>query len=443
VGIWRRLLGTSIALAFVIVAWAAQATGRTDRGFGSGFIEMPVPKLLEPRPVAPSIWDLARNRHGFVGALADLSSTEDVFMVARYRDDGRLDRSFGDGGFTRPLPLYVKTQAQGIAVANGGNIVVAGFSRGRRRTPLLARYLPDGSLDRSFGKNGIVDHRRLEHGGGTPHDVAIQPSGRIVVAGTNSEPRTGVNGRRSGGFVAAYRPDGRVDSSFGEAGRVYFDLPRPGGSYSGVKSIAALSDGRLLVSGFEDGDPFVARLLSDGGLDPSFGDGSGMVKLPILPPSACDDACWSAAPFEVRPDGRIVLVASVFPFAPRLLQLQSDGDLDRGFAHGGIVELPTHKLRFVAFDLGLQLGRIVIAGWDQLKRGDSQLSFSVLRYRANGSLDHGFGRGGRVLRPWGEFSGAFAVLPQSHGRVVVAGGSSRKAVHGYRSFLLLTRYSPG
>ena len=284
--IWRRLLAVAV-LALVIAGGAAQAADRATRGFRGGIVETPVPKFLDPGPVAPNVWDLSRHRGGFVGALADLTSRQDVFALVRYRHNGTLDRGFGDDGFARPLPLQAAAQAQGVAVAPDGGIVVAGFSQGRRRIPLIVRYRAEGSLDRSFGNKGIVS---LRQDGGAPHDVAIEPSGRIVVAGADRERGIGLNGPRSGGFVAAYLPDGQVDTSFGRAGRVDFDLPRPTGSYSGLKSIVTLSDGRLLASGFQDGDPFMARLLQRRPTwTPSFGSGKGTVAFSLLPPSACYD----------------------------------------------------------------------------------------------------------------------------------------------------------
>lgn len=430
----------------LVAACAVRASDQTDPRFSAGgFVETKAPKFVDPGPPAPNVWDLARHGHGFVGALADLSSRQNVFGLVRYRHNGSLDRSFGEGGFTRALGLNVGTQAQGVAVDARGRIVVAGFTHRFRSIPLLVRFRRTGSLDHSFGKRGIVNLRHLRKGGGAVHDVVIEPNGRIVVAGTISEKGIGENGIRSGGFVAAFRTDGEVDRSFGKAGRVLFDLPRPNGDYSGLKSLELLDGGRILVSGFEDGKLFLARLLSDGGLDRSFGDGDGKVAVFTGNHTyGCYDSCWNAAPVAVRADGKILALSADFPDLAVIYRFRADGTLDRAFGDGGLVKVHRKGVWLQAFDLALQRGRIVVSGFDQVKRGKARLSFAVLRYRADGSVDRGFGRNGAVIRSRNEFSGAYALLPQSRGRLLVGGGGQDrpKGARWSRSVLLLARYLP-
>jgi uncharacterized delta-60 repeat protein len=434
-----------VLLLCLVAACAVRAADRTDPRFGAGgFVETKAPKFVDPGPVGPNVWDIARHGHGFVGALTDLSSRQNVFGLVRYRHNGSLDRSFGDGGFTRPLQLNVGTQAQGVAVDPRGRIVVAGFTHRFRPIPLLVRFRPAGSLDRSFGEGGIVNLRHLRKGGGAVHDVVIEPNGRIVVAGTISEKGIGENGIRSGGFVAAFRPDGEVDHSFGKAGRVHFDLPRPNGDYSGLKSLELLKGGRILVSGFEDGKLFLARLLPGGGLDRSFGGDGSVAVFTGNHTFGCYDTCWNAAPVAVRADGKILALSADFPDPAVIYRFYADGTLDRGFGDGGAVKIHRKGVWLQAFDLALQRGRIVVSGFDQVKHGKAKLSFSVLRFHGDGSVDRGFGRNGAVIRSRNEFSGAYALLPQSRGRLLAAGGGQdkTKGAHWSRSVLLLTRYLP-
>jgi uncharacterized delta-60 repeat protein len=444
----RARLGSAIVvLALVIAACAAQAADRSDRTFGGdGFVKTPVPKAVDFGPVAPNIWELVPHGRGSVGVLADLTSRQDVFGLVRYRRDGVLGRAFGDEGFTRPLSLNVAAQAQAAAADRHGRIVVVGFTHRFRRIPLLVRYRPNGSLDRSFGTGGVVNPRRLPHGGGAVHDVVIEPGGRILVAGTIGEKGIGENGTRSGGFVAAYRQDGSVDRSFGRAGRVRFDLPRPEGDYSGLKQLRILSDGRILVSGFEDGKLFLARLLPSGRLDRSFGGGDGTVAVFNGDHgSGCSANCWSASSFAIRPDGKIVALSAEFPDAPAIYRFNPDGTLDRGFGDGGLVKIHRKGVWLQAFDLDLQRGRIVVSGFDQAKHGKAKLSFCVLRFRGDGRVDRGFGHNGAVIRSRNEFSGAYALLPQPQRRLLVGGGGQDRAegARWSRSVLLLTRILPG
>ena len=116
---------------------------------------------------------------------------------------GNLDPSFGNGGVvTRTLGATAVPTNEGIAVQPDGKIVVV-------TSGSVVRYLPDGSLDSSFGAGGSV---------ATAFDaaaVALQPAGKIVVAGAMSDG-SGIDGSEFA--VARYNPDGSPDASFGTDG---------------------------------------------------------------------------------------------------------------------------------------------------------------------------------------------------------------------------------
>jgi len=447
-----RRLKAGIAVAaclYAVAAATAAATDPTDPSFSrSGFVETPLPPSSASKWGAPNVWDLARTGPGFVGAIADLTTNQEVFGAVRYRRNGTLDRRFGRDGFTRPLDLpgeYPSAQAQAIAVQPDGRIVLAGFWQRIHGTlhPLLARFHRDGSLDRSFGHRGIVLWRRLPRRlrDGAPHDVAIQRGGRIVTVGSSGEWDIGDSQRFPAGIVTAYRSDGTLDRSFGIAGQVAFPA-RGGHDYTGLKTVRALPDGRLLVAGFHYGSLFIAKLLPDGALDPSFGR-DGTVKMPVNDEHlGCSEICWSSTALALRPDGRIVVLSSIFPDVPAVVQLWPNGERDWTFGRAGVVRVHVKRHSFVPFDLTLQRGRILLVGWDEAHRGKAVLTFSAFRYLADGRLDRGFGRHGVWVHRGAEYSGAFAVLNQPHGRVVVAGGAEDKRNDSYESFLQLTRFLP-
>lgn len=437
-------------------ACAAQAADRTDRSFGGdGFVKDWVGPVVDPGPLGPNIWDLAEDRGGFVGSLADLSAEQEYFGAVRYRRNGSIDRRFGRRGFTRPIGRKYssgRAQAQGIAVQRDGRIVVVGWRHPEgHAAPLLVRYRRDGSFDRSFGLRGVVT-QKLDNfrPGEILHDVAIEPNGRIVAVGARGEHGFGLSSGHPAGLVVAYRPDGRVDRSFGEGGRELFPAPGGHGEYTGLKSIEVLGDGRLLVAGYHFGSLFVARLLPDGRLDRSFGGGDGKLVTfanPYGRGDACPGICWSAAPFVLRPDGRILVIAATWPDLPVLLRLTADGEVDRSFGRRGWVRVFPKGHYFQPFDLALQGRRIVVSGFDEWYdgKGNGGLAFMVLRYLGDGRIDHSFGRRGLVVRHEGPFSGAYAILNQGF-RVVVAGGGEdarEESDKWYSSFLLLTRYLPG
>jgi uncharacterized delta-60 repeat protein len=132
--------------------------------------------------------------------IAGTAATDEssVFALARYNSDGSLDPHFGGGGIvTTSFPaggFDALDGAHAVAIQADGKIIAVGdHSVPDLPVPggsdfALARYQVDGSLDPSFGTDGLVltDFRQPEM---TPSDdlgvsVAIQPDGKIVVAGT-------------------------------------------------------------------------------------------------------------------------------------------------------------------------------------------------------------------------------------------------------------------
>ena len=107
------------------------------------------------------------------------------FVVTRYNTDGTLDTTFGSGGKVRTDFPGLAAVPSSVVIQPDGKIVVAGGA-----FPLftflgnfeLVRYNPNGSLDRSFGNGGIVTTTFPE--GSYAFDVALQPDGKIIAAGT-------------------------------------------------------------------------------------------------------------------------------------------------------------------------------------------------------------------------------------------------------------------
>ena len=72
-------------------------------------------------------------------------------------EDGALDLSFGNNGKVTTTFGGISDQGLGSVVQPDGKIVVVGFSNASGNNNFaLARYNPDGSLDSSFGTNGLI-----------------------------------------------------------------------------------------------------------------------------------------------------------------------------------------------------------------------------------------------------------------------------------------------
>jgi uncharacterized delta-60 repeat protein len=348
---------------------------------------------------------------------------------------GDLDSSFGGDGivttnFETNDDESSHDNAYALALQPDGKIVVAGSS-GFDNTDdsrfALARYLPNGTLDPTFGDQGRV--RTDFNGGGGDYDVydfafalILQPDGKIVAAG--------VSYGTTGGFaLARYLPNGTLDPSFGNQGTVVTDFTGP------AYALALQPDGKIVAAGGAFSIFTLARYLPNGALDPSFGTqgrvttdfGSGRVG--------------GAQALTLQPDGKIVVAGSPTDASGQidiaLLRYRSNGSLDPTFGSQGIVRTHIGSGRNDAAQaLTLQPdGKIVVAGSSADASG--QVDIALLRYRSNGSLDPTFGSQGTVRTRLGIFASAFALEIQPYdGRVVVAGWAYFPLPNGSWDFAL-------
>ena len=227
---------------------------------------------------------------------------------------------------------------------------------------------------------------------------------------------------------------GSLDTTFGTNGIVNTPI---GSSYDGANALGIQSDGRIVVAGSSSNgsnyDFAIARYGTDGSLDTTFGAG-GIVTTNI---GSGDDV---ASALGIQSDGRIVVAGksgtgSNYDFA--LVRYNTDGSLDTGFGTGGKVTTPIGSDWDIAYALGIQSdGRIVAAGYSS--NGD-HYDFALVRYNTDGSLDTRFGAGGKVTTSVGSgYDRAFALVIQSDGRIVVAGTSSS---NGSKYDFALVRYN--
>jgi uncharacterized delta-60 repeat protein len=143
-----------------------------------------------------------------VGYVAGFGAEGD-FALARYNADGSLDVSFsGDG--TQTTDIGGDEGASDVAMQRDGKIVAVGSSYsfiGSITDAVVARYNPDGSLDPSFGTFAgvqLTSVSGLDRAGG----VALQPDGKIVAVGATSEDF----------LLARYTPNGSPDATFSDDG---------------------------------------------------------------------------------------------------------------------------------------------------------------------------------------------------------------------------------
>ncbi|HSA58441.1 MAG TPA: calcium-binding protein [bacterium] len=343
---------------------------------------------------------------------ADHPSTYDV-ALARYLPDGSPDSSFdGDGKLTLPVGT-IGALALGVALQPDGKIVIAGtVDTAGGNDALVARFLPDGSPDTTFDGDGIFTATPATNS--DLSDVALQPDGKIVAAG------------RAGTDILVMRlnADGSPDAAFDGDGVVITPI---GSGNDNANAVALQKDGKILAAGSSVGaneDFALVRYDSDGKLDTSFGGGDGIVTTPIG--SGLD----RATSMVVLPDGRIVLHGFSGPgnlFA--LARYNPDGTPDVSFDGDGKILIPLSSGVDEGSGLAVQAdGKILAFGNADVGGGNKDLF--LVRLNPNGSLDAGFGGGdGIVSMDAGTVQdGTGAIALQPDGKIVGVGFNANDLV---------------
>ena len=109
------------------------------------------------------------------------------FALARFTSRGNIDTTFSDDGKRRMDFSGREDEAQAVDIQPNGRIVVAGFAASSEGSDepdfALARYWPNGDLDRSFSGNGKQRVRFGSNDQDSAFAVARQADGKLVVAG--------------------------------------------------------------------------------------------------------------------------------------------------------------------------------------------------------------------------------------------------------------------
>ncbi len=155
------------------------------------------------------------------------------------------------GQFFRPgctVQLFTggASEARAIALQPDGRIVVAGYAEvSGERDFLIARFHPDLSLDTSFGLIGWVttDFDRDDEAFG----VAVQTDGKIVAVGYGAN----ASGTQSALAIARYLRDGSLDPDFVGGGKIRYFMP--GSAMEELRGVALQPDGKIVAVGFHEG----------------------------------------------------------------------------------------------------------------------------------------------------------------------------------------------
>ncbi len=214
----------------------------------------------------------------FAGYCNDGSLSGNSFCVARYHGNGTLDSSFGTGGLLTRLVLPANafggsSIATSVAIQLDGKLVMSGWCAVDSRFDFCTTRLnPNGSPDTSFGNAQGNAITAIGTGNANAYNVAIQPDGKIVVAGLCNNLDF---------CLVLYHANGTLDLRFGNNGKAIANLLLM--SFDSGISLALQPDGKILQSGFCENSVYffcAVRFNSDGSLDRTFGSDGRRLTTP-------------------------------------------------------------------------------------------------------------------------------------------------------------------
>ncbi len=315
-------------------------------------------------------------------------------FVATFNSDGTIDPAFATQGAFVPKVMR-SSEAKDVLVQQDGKIVVAGSHSTESTTVYgVARYLPDGTPDLTFGTGGYV---------AGPIEARIQsiyrlPDGKYLAGAGNYSPDAGEIPGVTGQSQVVFRlhADGRLDSTFGTNGKV----ARHWGNANHNNAFSTMTldpDGKILIGGnarytqSSYTDQGIIRMLPDGSLDPDFGN-NGRVQLST---SSLND---SNSDLEIDSEGGILVSGSGYGTNGTLavmFRLFPSGAIDSTFGTGGFASYsrPDGRTRFDEMVI-LDDGKILVHLYYEPTGTSFEDEAYACRLLANGRIDSTFGING-------------------------------------------------
>lgn len=288
----------------------------------------------------------------------------------------------------------------------------------------VARYLQNGALDPNFGQNGRVETTFGRYSVATA--VLIQPDGKIIAAGSADEATTG----NPDFALARYLSNGTLDPTFGQGGKLTTDFAQ---GDDAVLGLSLEPGGKILAAGFslhqaaQEYDVALARYNSDGSLDQTFDDhGRVSTSAPVEPYG-----------FAFQSDGKIVVSGINAGKVFGITRLNADGSIDRSFGTDGLASVRAGKGPYT-YTTGVALqpdGKIVADG---IGETGSREVFELARFTSSGSVDSSFGNQGSVRTGVGASAGAQALALDAKGRIAAVGWT----LTGGSGVFAVARYLP-
>jgi len=331
--------------------------------------------------------------------------------LQRLNYDGTIDNSFAQDGLLLGADLLgFPTVLTDFSVQNDGKIVITGLSINlETESGFLLRILSDGTLDRSFGNNGLIQFNDLALSNLWGFNIMVQNDGSLILSGINQ-------GDDQSPFVMIrFDANGLKDNTFADSGTF---LDESAGNIAFNNNVFQQSDGKLIFIRQETGDiedtltSSTVRLTADGFVDNSYGiDGVATFS------QNSSSNIFKAA---MQPDNQIVLSqSSGFGSVASFVRISADGTLDQSFTTNTELSIGDELADTGIFDVAVQPdGKIVTTG---IKAAGALAELVSHRFLNDGSLDNTFGDGGVVAVEFGRWIAGQNVIIQPNGQILILG----------------------
>jgi uncharacterized delta-60 repeat protein len=351
------------------------------------------------------------------------------FALARFMPDGSLDASFGNGGRVATQvgsPPNLDEAFYALALQPDGKIVAAGRSyAGNGYLAAVLRYNANGTLDNTFSSDG----KQLDNLGAGNDDayygVAVQPDGSIVVGGVAKASA------EYDAVVARYTAAGALDATFSGDGYSILDI---GMVDNRANALVLQPDGKIVIAGQTgnaavDSDFLLARFTTTGTLDTGFGTNGTVIS------AFSTGTDWAYA-LTRQPDGKLIaggLVTNGAAANIGLARYDADGELDATFGSDGLTFYNYSNACFARSIALMPDGRIAVAG-------NSAVALIAAMFNADGSVDNNFNLDGVATPTLGGTAFGYAAAVQADYKLLVAGQAVQGAA---QNNFVIARYYTG
>lgn len=328
---------------------------------------------------------------------------KEFYTVARYNSNGSIDTTFGTNGLVIINSQNYDT-VNDIAIDANGKIIVAGGNT----YAVLLRLNSNGSLDTTFGTNGFAS---FTSGFSSVYDVKVLSNGKILVAGYDSY--TIGTSYSANYLLARLNSNGTLDSTFGTNG--ISNLGSTTADQEVLYKIEVQPDGKIVAAGTinngSDLDIVVYRYNSNGTFDTTF-NGNGSTTLSS---SGYDRPNGLA----IQSDGKILVLGYVND-APKIARFTSNGSTDTSFDSDGIVDLNINDMTYANALKLTSDQKIFVTG--ELDISNVDADFSTLKFNSNGSLDTDFANSGKLTTNfYSDYDEATSILITSDNKLIICG----------------------